>query len=270
MTLIYARIGGEVNPEWLEARRGKLTASEAGRLMGSPKVRQTYLIEKLTERLTGEIVGRGETPAMRHGIETEDEAGSEYEMRTGRVLVPGYWIERDGLGCTPDFLVDDDGVVEIKCLQAKTVIAERFGHLLSDKGGPAAAPPRDYWWQCQAVMAVTERAWCDFPYYTPQFWRHPDLTFWSRRIERDDKNIAALWEAVRRGNELLDEAAEMAAGEYGWVERDIIPAIRAAGSFEDIQKVRNDIPAVRLPDHIGVAIDLACAERLEEIGGIVG
>lgn len=263
MTLIYARLGGEVNEAWLRARRGKITASEMYRLMGSPSVRATYLIEKLTERLTDLTVGRGVTPEMQHGIDTEQEAAEDYELRTGNVCVPGYWIEQDGWGATPDYLVGDDGGVEIKCPQAKTTIRERFEHIFLPKaGGPKMR--LDYWWQCQACLAITGRQWWDLTVYTTEFWQARDLISWDRRVYPDAEAIDAMLVRIAEANAQLAEAVDEIAGSYRWVE-DVIGSIGAARSHEELQAALSAVPAVSVPGHISDAIDAAAASKLDTI-----
>ena len=264
MTLIYARVGGEPNEEWLRARRGKITASEMHRLMGSARVRATYLIEKLTERLTDLTVGRGVTAEMQHGIDTEQEAAEDYELRTGNVCVPGYWIERDGWGATPDFLVGDDGGVEIKCPQAKTTIRERFEHLFLPTKSGEPEIRADYWWQCQACLAITGRKWWDLTLYTTEFWQARDLIAWDRRIEPDHEAIESMLVRIAEANAQLDEAVAEITGSYRWVD-DVLAAIREARSHEELQAALSAVPAVAVPGHISDAIDAAAASKLDTI-----
>ena len=139
MSLIYARLpDGSTNPAWLEARRGRITASHVHRIMGTPLVRGNYLLDLLTERLVGQISEQKVTEAMQAGIDREDIAGRRYEEETGRALIQGYWIwdEKRGLGGTPDFIVSDGGGIEVKCPQPKGAVAARFADALGAKWAP--------------------------------------------------------------------------------------------------------------------------------------
>lgn len=264
MTLIYARVGGDVNEEWLRVRRGKITASEMYRLMGSPRVRATYLLEKLTERLTDLTVGRGITPEMQHGIDTEGEAAEDYELRTGNVCVPGYWVERDGWGATPDYLVGDDGLVEIKCPLAKTTIRERYEHLFLERRPNATPIGAEYWWQCQAQLAITGRVWCDLVFYTTDFWKVPDLISWVRRVEPDAEAIESMLAQIAASNAKLTEAVDEITGTYRWVE-GVLTAISEARSHKELQEALSAVPLTAVPGHISDAIDAAAASRLDAI-----
>lgn len=267
MTLIYARdASGNPTAEWLSVRRGKITGSGMHRLMGTPKARLTYLIEKLAERLSGNVVGVGYvSAAMQHGIDKEDEARREYEMVYGVGLIAGYWIwsAEHGFGATPDYLTHDGQLVEIKCLQPKTTIREMFGNILAGKDEPSD-PLDEYWWQCQAQMAATGAQWADLAYYTPDM---PQYTLWVRRIERDDHAIEHMLRAVEQANSLLEQVT----AENGWwweayVRDRVLPAIEAAASADEVSKAVSSLRTLPPPD-VAQIIDEAVADRVSRLFG---
>jgi predicted phage-related endonuclease len=90
-----------------------------------------------------------------------------------------------GAGCSPDGLVGDDGLVEIKAPNSST-------HLETLLGGTV---PNKYLLQMQFQMACTGRKWADFVSYDPRF--PQSMQMFVQRVERDDKLIADTEKAVR-------------------------------------------------------------------------
>ena len=175
--------------DWYAARCGKATASRFKDVMarlknGNPAAdRQKYLTELVVERLTGQPGPAYENAAMRWGAEQEEYARRTYEQRVllDNVEQVGF-ICHDVLmaGCSPDGLVDWDGLIEIKCPYNSAV---HIDTLLN--GMPAEHAP-----QVQGQMWITGRQWCDFVSYDP---RMPEpLQLYVQRIHADPKAIADL------------------------------------------------------------------------------
>lgn len=142
----------------------------------------------ICERLTGVPQDTYQNAAMQHGIETEAEARAAYEFRTDAVvhevgLVPHPSIQ--GTHASPDGLVGDDGLVEIKC----PVSAAHIDALLG-QGIPGKYQTQMLW-----QLACTGRQWCDFVSYDP---RLPEsMRLYVSRLKRDDKRIGELEHEVR-------------------------------------------------------------------------
>lgn len=189
------------SPEWFAARRGNVGASSVYKVMakGEGKVRQQYMTELLIERLGGQS-DSFTSAAIQRGTETEPLARSAYEVETGQMVTECGFImhpELDRFGASPDALVGDDGLLEIKCPNTSTHI----DFIRSRK------PAGQYIWQMQAQMACTGRAWCDFVSYDD---RLPGLEFQTVRIMRDDAKIADMLAGVTAFlKELADLEAEM-------------------------------------------------------------
>ena len=175
--------------DWYAARCGKATASRFKDVMarlknGNPAAdRQKYLTELVVERLTGQPGPAYENAAMRWGAEQEEYARRTYEQRVllDNVEQVGF-ICHDVLmaGCSPDGLVDWDGLIEIKCPYNSAV---HIDTLLN--GMPAEHMP-----QVQGQMWITGREWCDFVSFDP---RMPEpLQLYVQRIHADPKAIADL------------------------------------------------------------------------------
>jgi putative phage-type endonuclease len=174
--------------EWFAVRLGKVTASRVADLMAKTKSgystsRDNYMAQLVVERITGEKAESFTNSAMQWGTDQEPFARAAYEAATG-VLVDelGFAIHPtiDGAGASPDGLVGDDGLVEIKCPNTGTMIET----LLS------GAIPAKYVTQMQFQMACTGRAWCDFASFDPRMPAKAQL--FVKRLYRDDDYIAEM------------------------------------------------------------------------------
>lgn len=196
--------------EWFHARLGKVTASRIADVMAKTKsgpaaTRRNYMAELIAERLTQQPAKSFSSAAMQWGTDTEPQARAAYEFQfdatvTETGFVPHKYLES---GASPDGLVGDDGLVEIKCPNTAT-------HLDYFEAGELTE--RKYLLQMQWQMACTDRKWCDFVSFDPR------LPAWCQvflvRIERDDDLIreieaevkAFLAEIARKIDALHDRA----------------------------------------------------------------
>jgi putative phage-type endonuclease len=175
--------------EWKQARVGKFTASRMADLMAKTKngygaSRKNYLTELLVERLTG-IPTEGYTnAAMQWGLDTEQEARTVYEFETGNIVQEVGFIEHPTLtysGASPDGLVGEDGMVEIKCPNTATHVEA----ILSD------IVPQKYFLQMQWQMACCNKQWCDYVSYDPRM-KNQDYVLYIQRIDRDPVCISEI------------------------------------------------------------------------------
>lgn len=194
---------------WYAAKAGKFSASEMADLLSGrgkkPTATRTNLIaKKVAERLTG-VMERGFTSAaMQHGIDFEDEARDLYFIHRELPIEEEGFIDHPAIpfsGCSPDGMVADDGLVEIKCPNTATHI----DYLRTKK------VPNKYLYQMQWQMAVTGRQWCDFVSYDPRMPEH--LCLLVIRVPRDDELIAeleeAVTEAVKEVEDIINELNEV-------------------------------------------------------------
>ena len=124
---------------------------------------------------------------MQWGNDTEPQARSAYEFITGkRVQVVGMFklANLAGSHASPDGLVDNDGLIEIKCPNTATHIET----LKTEKVDPK------YITQMQWQMALTDREWCDFVSYDPRM--PEDLSLFVKRVPRDPQMIGDLMKQV--------------------------------------------------------------------------
>jgi hypothetical protein len=181
------------SPEWIAARLGIPTASRfvdvlaQGKGSNPSKTRRTYMMKLLGERLTGEQMYSYENDHMERGRAMEDEARQLYVFaRETEVQKVGFIRSEWGTGacyaagCSPDSLIGDKGLLEIK-----TKLPHLQLEALLDKQLPS-----EHRAQVQGQLWVAEREWCDFVSYWPKL---PPLII---RVERDDAYIAQLARGV--------------------------------------------------------------------------
>lgn len=161
--MIYLQQGSDA---WKSARCGKVTASRVADVVARTKSgygasRANYMAELIAERLTGVPAEGFTNAAMVWGTEKEPQARLAYAFfrdveveQVGLVQHPMISMS----AASPDGLVDDDGLVEIKCPGTATHIETLLG----------AQIPQKYITQMQWQMACTGRQWCDFCSYDPR------------------------------------------------------------------------------------------------------
>ena len=188
-------------PRWAELRAGIATCSAADRILTPKKLElssqaRPYMHQLLTERYLGHPVDwSGQSGFTERGTGMEAEARAYYELVTGAPVTRVGFITRDDgmFGGSPDSLVGDRGILELKCPALHTFI------------GYAIAPDTlvaDYRGQCQALLYVAERDWVDLMAY------HPELPAVLRRVKRDEAYIEALANALDVFQGDLDAAWE--------------------------------------------------------------
>ena len=186
--------------EWLHIRLGKVTASGVADVLAKTKSgvsasRGNYLIKLALQRITGEIEDGFTSDAMQWGIDNEAQARVAYEITSGNFVDQVGFVEHPSInwfGCSPDGLVSNNGLVEIKCPNSAT----HWSYIR------AGEPPTKYYIQMQAQMACTEREWCDFVSFDP---RMPDRSkLFIKRVMREDDYIAEMEAEVKK---FLDEVA---------------------------------------------------------------
>ncbi len=180
--------------QWHACRAGIPSASNFDMIVtskGEPsKQAQKYMYRLAGERITGIPEETYQNAAMQRGVELEAEARMFYEMTNDcKIEQVGFCLADGGWGCSPDGLVNGDGLIEIKCPQ----IATHVGYLLDNK------VPTDYFQQTQGQLLVTGRKWLDFISYYPAM--KPLIV----RVERDDGFIHKLEVELRVFCQQLEE-----------------------------------------------------------------
>jgi putative phage-type endonuclease len=209
--------------DWLALRRGVITASTMSRLItatGMPASNNTsraQLLQLLAERITGESEPSFYNDDMARGHLLEPLARDIYARHYHPVVECGFVTAQfDGttIGYSPDGLVGDDGLIEIKAPRQKN----HLNWLL------AGMVPAEHRLQVQTGLAVTGRAWSDFISYAP------GLPLFVVRCERDEAMIEQLIGAATYAeqwiysvmNEYTDLAARLPATEPIQPEQEIV------------------------------------------------
>jgi putative phage-type endonuclease len=178
--------------EWFTARLGKVTASRVADVIAKTKTgysasRDNYMAQLICERLTGQKGESFTNTAMEWGTQTEPLARSAYENARSLLVKEVGFINHPRIqmsGASPDGLVADDGLVEIKCPNTATHIDT----LLSGK------VPTKYITQMQWQMLCCQRKWCDFVSFDNRLPEH--LQLFVQEIEFDPEYCAMLEKEV--------------------------------------------------------------------------
>lgn len=183
------------SPDWFAARLGLPTASmfkvllREGKDGGASKTRDEYLRKLVGELITGEPMENYTNQHMERGKVMEDEARDLYAFITGYVPERVGFIINGDKGCSPDSLIGESGMLEIKTALPHILI----GHLL--KG----TFPNEHRAQCQGNLWVADRQWIDLMIYWPKM---PPFII---RAMRDNGYIATLAGAVKDFNAEIND-----------------------------------------------------------------
>lgn len=190
------------SPEWLRARLGLPTASNFDKVCtptGKLSASSDRLLAKLAaEWFLGVSLDDADSGFMQRGRDLEPEAAAWYEFDTNQTTTPvGLILRHDRkVGASPDRLVGDDGLLEIKCPSAEVHMTYLLGGMTND-----------YRCQVQGQLWITGRQWSDLCSY------HPSMPKVKVRFERDEDFIALLAEAMDKFIVRLDAAKVKLAGE---------------------------------------------------------
>jgi putative phage-type endonuclease len=176
------------SPEWFAMRCGRVTASRVADVIAKTKTgwgasRANYAAELIAERLTGCTAPGFTNAAMQWGTETEPLARLAYETRVGVTVEEIGFVDHPEIansGASPDGLIGDDGMLEIKCPNTAT----HLDTLLSE------TVPAKYVTQMMWQMSCTGRAWCDFVSFDPRL--PAEMSLFIRRVPRDVSMILDL------------------------------------------------------------------------------
>ncbi len=198
-------------PEWLALRAGIPTASEFKKIItsqGEPsKQMKDYAALLAAERFAGGQLERWEgNQWTERGHALEAEARATYGLQDVTLESVGFVTNHEA-GCSPDCLVNDDGLLEIKCLSPQQ-------HVLTlDYYAKHRRPQPNYVPQVHGQMLICERDWCDLYFFHPEL---PELTI---RVNRDQAFCDALTGQI---SAVLDERdrflkvlEEQVSGEQG-------------------------------------------------------
>lgn len=140
--------------EWFEARKGRITGSAVGAILElSPFATSEDVMRRMVRDYYGQESEFKGNIATEYGEMNEPNAIADYEMNTGiKVQSCGFYTHQDWLGASPDGLIGNDGLLEVKC-----PFSLRHGGDFK-----YIHEQMHYYAQMQIQMYVTGRQWCDF------------------------------------------------------------------------------------------------------------
>ena len=178
--------------EWFTQRLGKVTASRVADVMARTKTgysasRDAYMTQLVLEVVTGQKADSFTNSAMEWGTAQEPFARSAYEAREGVLVEEVGFVPHPSIimaGASPDGLVGDDGLLEIKCPNTATHIETLLSQTV----------PGKYNTQMQFQMACTNRSWCDFVSFDNRL--PQELQLFVKRVPRDNMYIRLMEEEI--------------------------------------------------------------------------
>jgi putative phage-type endonuclease len=195
---------------WFAARAGKVTASRISDVLARTKSgwgagRKNYAAQLVAERLTGTVEPSYCNAAMQWGTDTEPHAREAYCQHMLCAVEEIAFVDHPTIamaGASPDGLIGDDGLVEIKCPGTATHIETLLGGSIPDK----------YRLQMLFQMACTGRQYCDFVSFDP---RLPEtMRLFVQRLPRDDAEIAEVEREVAAFLAEIDETVAQLRARY--------------------------------------------------------
>lgn len=196
--------------EWLEIRKGVATCSEFSNIITPARGEESKSIPKYAKKLALELFYEKlkeesfKSPAMLAGNELEKVARQLYQEKTFNIVEEVGFIKSDcgNFGFSPDGLIDEDGIIEIKTLEA-----EAHSEIILNNHMPL-----DYKCQIQGGLWISGRKWCDFIAYN-HYCKNDSKKLLIFRIERDEAFIAELGRLAQKTIVIRDEILKQIKGE---------------------------------------------------------
>lgn len=192
--------------DWYNIRKGKMTASNASIIATNGKGLETYIYSLMADYYSNAEQEHYVNADMQRGIDLEPEAKIEFQFYTGLDVQEVGFVElNEYVGVSPDGLVGDDSLIEVKCPKDDIY----FRLLLNGNIKP------EYIAQMQMQMLVTKRKYCYFVSYNPNF----EKTLFIKKIDRDEEMIAKIQAGLDYGTKLIKEIKcnyEKLKGESKW------------------------------------------------------
>lgn len=178
--------------EWFELRAARLTASHAQAIAANGAGLKTYVRIKMSEYYSCAEKEYFSNADTERGNALENEAGLLYAWENDvEVSKVGFVVYNDYVGCSPDLLVNDNGLAEIKCPADKTY----FNYLMDKK------IDSKYMWQMQAQLLICGKEWCDYVVYNPNF----ETNIVVQRVFPDKDKFEKLEKGFESGQKMIEE-----------------------------------------------------------------
>lgn len=193
--------------EWHQQRLGKITGSCIHKLLGTPAAAEKYYCDKANEIIIQDRCDRDKIEKlpihMERGEIWEDIARKTYKIEKDfnnenvNVEEVGLVQLSDYVVCSPDGLVNDDGLIEIKVHDSNLFL----WHVVDIEKRGIDAIPKNYYQQIQFNLYVLGRKWCDYVLYNPQHDAMERLRIFIRRVEID-------YDLHKRISQIIEEAPQ--------------------------------------------------------------
>ncbi|MFZ2151753.1 MAG: lambda exonuclease family protein [Minisyncoccia bacterium] len=188
------------SPEWFALRKKHcLTASAAQAIGNNGKGLETLCWEKMSEKYSSGIVEQFSNKHTDRGNDLEPDARALYELETSNTVTEVGFVTDDSIspvgGASPDSLVNEDGLLEIKCFAD----AKHFKLIADFKKTGKFEIESQYLWQMNQQMLFTGRKWVDFLAYNPNYTE----SLLIQRVEWDEEKIAKIKEGLKKGEEII-------------------------------------------------------------------
>lgn len=221
--------------EWFEKRKGRVTGSAVGAILGlNPWQTDDDVLRRMVRDYHGADSEFKGNAATAHGTFYESNAIFDYEVSMGKTVVEtGFHTVSHWLGASPDGLIDDDGIIEVKCPYGLRSHPEPLPLMKRIDEQP------HYFAQVQIELYCTNRKWCDFFQWTPN-------GSMIERVYRDDQWIKENLPKLRRFHNRylseLDNPAHLEAKEVVLdTSEDQFLAERYRAAKEQVELANNEL-----------------------------
>jgi putative phage-type endonuclease len=196
MRIYTAEEAPQGSETWLNLRLGKFTCSDATPILTNGKGLETLAFTKVAERKSGMSGDAYDNPAMQNGREMEDTARNSYELEKGVQVKKVGFIEYDEwIGGSPDGLIGEDGLIEIKCPTNRVFVEYLYYKKIDPK----------YVAQMQMQMYISGRKFVDYVVFNPNFERSIVIVRVNYDHEIGIKLQEGLLSGVLRAKEILSK-----------------------------------------------------------------
>ena len=208
----------QYTPEWFVERQGAFSGSSVWKLMTDPRSKseqisataETHIIEKVWEALSGQTISGVDNFATAWGNEHEPIAKKWYTKLTGIEVKEAplcYKPELEGFVGSPDGYLGEDGIIEVKCPFNG---GNHLKHCMISSDEYFKKEHKDYYWQCQSYMYLTDRKYTKFVSFDPRI--NSDFGLFIYHLNRNEEDINAMVERIKQARVLYNDYLKIFSG----------------------------------------------------------
>lgn len=178
--------------EWFKIRSCKLTASHAQEIGNCGKGLDSYILQIMSEYFSTAEKENYTNENIERGNELEEYARNMYELENDlNVEEVGFVEYNEFVGCSPDGIVGEEGLIEIKCVKDKNHFKIMLDKKIESK----------YLWQMQMQLLICGKKWCDYVSYNPNFEKSLVII----RVTPDEEKQKKLLDGFKIGESKIKE-----------------------------------------------------------------